>query len=286
MNARTKKSVRKALQLFCIVPMVLVVSSIANAVVIRHDVPATEYIVPDNDFPALVDLPQEGHGVLISSQWIVTAAHNTMWRDVTQVTINDEVRAVDRVIAHSGYRSLPTVPPTGDAAPFMAVMASSDDIALIKLSEPVHDVTPVKMYSKTDEQGKLFKMYGKGATGTGLEGQDANSPRRGSLRRAYNYIASADGKWLAYSFDQGGKGHDLEGTSGSGDSGGPVLIEVDGEWTLAGLTAWQFVDGDISDFQPGHYGQINYQVRISHYAEWIAGVMAANGSVSPNPCDG
>ncbi len=54
-----------------------------------------------------------------------------------------------------------------------------------------------------------------------------------------------------------------------------MLIEVDGKWTLAGLTAWQFGTGDIADFQPGRYGQVNYLVRISHYAEWIDSVMVA-----------
>ena len=265
---------RTALQVLFGLSVLWMDTSVANAVIIRHDVSDSAYIVPDCDFPALVDLPQEGHGILISDQWIVTVAHNVNWRPVTEVTINGKVRSVERVIAHSGFRSLPPVPPSGDAAPFMDIMKSSDDIALIKLSEPLHDVAPVEMYSASDEQGKLVKIYGKGATGNGVDGQDPNSPRRNTLRRAYNHVSSADGRWLTYRFDPGLEGHRLEGASGSGDSGGPLLIMVDGEWFLAGLSAWQFVPGDISDFRPGHYGQVNYQVRISHYTEWIDSVMA------------
>ncbi len=87
-------------------------------------------------------------------------------------------------------------------------------------------------------------------------------------------MSSAQGKWLTYRFDAGPEGHRLEGAAGSGDSGGPLLIEVGGKATLAGLMSWQFATGDISDYQPGHYGQVSYLVRISHYADWIDSVMA------------
>lgn len=251
--------------------------SAASAVLIRHDVPDSAYLVPASEFPALVDLPHEGHGVLISDQWIVTAAHATqmMGHPVDEVVINGRRRSVEKVIVHPGYKRGPKVPLKGDTAPFMVVMASNDDIALMKLSEPVDDVTPVAMYRTSDEQGNLGKLYGKGATGDGLNGQDMHSSHRGLLRRAYNCVSSGDGKWLTYRFDAGPQGHSLEGTSGGGDSGGPLLIEADGKWTLAGLTAWQFATGDISDFKPGRYGQVSYLVRISHYAEWIDKVTAA-----------
>ncbi len=157
----------------------------------------------------------------------------------------------------------------------MVIRASNDDIALIKLSQPLNDVTPVAMHRTSDEQGQLGKLYGKGATGNGLTGQNMHSSHRGSLRRAYNRVSSAYGKWLTYKFDAGPEGHLLEGATGGGDSGGPLLIEVDGKWTLAGLTAWQFATGDISDFQPGRYGQVSYLVRISHYADWADSVIAA-----------
>ncbi len=256
-------------------PLASLALSAASAVVIRHDVPDSAYLVPASEFPALIDLPDEGHGVLISNQWIVTAAHATQWHPVEQVMVNGQCRSVEKVIVHPGYKKAPRVPPTGDTAPFMAAMASNDDIALIKLSQPLNDVTPVAMFRTSDEQGHLGKLYGKGATGNGLNGQDMHSSHRGALRRAYNRVSSADGKWLTYTFDPGPKGHRLEGTSASGDSGGPLLIKVNGKWTLAGLTAWQFAKGDISEFQPGRYGQVSYLTRISHYADWADSVIAA-----------
>lgn len=254
--------------------MAMFTSSAAGAVVLRHDVADSAYTIPAGAFPALVDLPHEGHGVLISDQWIVTAAHAVQGRP-KQVTINGQCHSVEKIVVHPGYKSLSDVPTSGDLAPFMAIMAANDDIALIKLSRPLHDVTPAALHRSADEQGKVGKLYGRGATGNGLFGQIMHSPHRGALRRAYNRVSSADGQWLTYRFDFGSEGHPLEGMSGSGDSGGPLLIEVDGNVTLAGLTAWQYATGDISSFRPGRYGQISYLVRISHYADWIDSVIAA-----------
>ncbi len=250
-------------------------ASPASAVVIRHDVPDSAYLVPADEFPALVDLPHEGHGILISEQWVVTAAHATQWHPVSHVMINGKWRSVEEVIVHPGYKSGPHVPPSGDTAPFMAIRAANDDIALLKLSQPLADVIPVAMHRTSNEQGHLGKLYGKGATGNGLDGQNMHSSHRSSLRRAYSRVSSADGKWLTYRFDASPQGHVLEGAPGSGDSGGPLLIEVDGRATLAGLTSWQFATGDISEFQPGRYDQVSYLVRISHYASWIDDVIAA-----------
>jgi chymotrypsin len=266
------------LQAFGTSCLALLLSSIgaAHAIVTRHDVPASEYVVPESDFPALADLPQEGHGVLIGDQWVVTAAHATQGRDITEVMINNKPRAVAGVIVHPGYRSLAGVPTNGDAAPVIAVLSQSDDIALIRLARPVTDIAPVPINRMPDEIGRLVTIYGKGASGDGLSGQDMQSPHRTVLRRAYNQVASADGRWLSVQFDRPPEAHALEGMSGGGDSGGPLLIERDGAWTLAGLTSWQFVRGDLSAFQPGHYGQVSYQVRLSHYADWIDSVIAAH----------
>ena len=261
-------------------PVALIASSLAHAVVVRHDVPDSEYLVPEGEFPALADLPDEGHGILIAKQWVVTVAHAVRWGTPTQISLNGKNRAVADLIVHPGYRKPPKEPKSGDAAPLMAALASSDDIALIRLAEPIDDVTPVEIYRRSDEQGKLIKIYGKGATGNGLKGQEPNSPHRGKLRRAYNYVVTAEGRWLTYVFDSGSTAHPLEGMQGDGDSGGPVLIEVGGTWKLAGLASHKIAVGDLSEFRAGVYGQVGHQTRISYYAGWIDGTIAAQNSTS------
>ena len=250
----------------------------SNAVVIRHDVPDSKYLVPAGEIPALVDLPSEGHGVLISSQWVVTVAHAVRNGMPTQVFVLGRARKVAKMVVYPGFK-YPTdgqLKMTGDAAPLMATFAALDDIALLKLEQPIDNVNPVPLYKGNGEQGALVRIYGKGATGNGLVGQYPNSPHRGQLRRAYNYVTSADGKWLGYRFDEGAQGHPLEGMLGDGDSGGPVLMKVNGADELVGLSDRKAWTGDLAGFRPGIYGMYSYQVRISHFAPWIESVIAEN----------
>src|SRR3546814_21067247 len=72
----------------------LAISSTASAVVIRSDVDDAEYQIPASAFPALVDMPGEGHGVLIAPQWVVTAAHAAPMQGMeADVTIGEIGRA-------------------------------------------------------------------------------------------------------------------------------------------------------------------------------------------------
>lgn len=267
----------------------LAVTSTASGVVIRHDVDDSSYRVPPCVFPALVDMPGEAHGVLVAPSWIVTAAH-TITGPVAEVTLGGVPRAVERLIVHSGYKSLPEslireALASGDASKAMEFQASNKDIALIKLAQPVADVAPAIVYQGKDELGKLVKLLGRGATGDGADGENPHSSRRAELRRAFNTVSIADAGWLGYVFDADSSSHGLEGIGGSGDSGGPVLIEVNGQWQLAGLAAWKLVEGDAASFRAGIYGQTSYNVRLSSYAEWIAATISYNQS-KPKPHEG
>lgn len=261
----------------------LAMSLPAYGIVIRHDVDDARYRVAATEFPALVDLPSEGHGILIAPQWVVTAAHAVTWQtEVRQVVLNGKARAVAKVIVHSGYRKLPQAlidqaVKTDDATQIVDFLSSQDDIALIKLADRVSDVTPAKLFSGNDELGKTVELLGKGATGTGLAGQDPHSSHRVDLRRAYNKIVDVQDRWICYVFDKPPSGLELEGISGDGDSGGPVLIKVDGEWQVAGLASWKKHEQDNNLIHhAGFYGQKNYNVRVSHYAGWIEDQIRAN----------
>ncbi len=84
------------------------VATSAGAIVIRHDVDDAQYRVPASTLPALVDVPGEGHGVLIAPQWVVTAAHAVTWqREINDVMLNGTPRNVERLVLHPGY-SRPT----------------------------------------------------------------------------------------------------------------------------------------------------------------------------------
>ncbi len=259
--------------------ILLAASSTASAIVIRDDVNDSKYRVPASEFPALVDMPGEGHGVLITPQWVITAAHAITWQsEIKQVTINGTSRDVERLVIHPGYKKPPQelldqALATWDWTLFRVLLSSSDDIALLKLAQPVTDVSPVAINKSYGEFGQIIKIIGKGATGNGVTGYEFSSSHRTELRRAYNKATSAHGRWLCYMFDEPSDALPLENGAGSGDSGGPILIQVEKDWLLAGLTSW--VDPQSSIRTPGRYGQISCNVRLSHYKEWIDSVISA-----------
>ena len=277
MTAHWKESRKTRLLLLAL----LAVSTTASAVVIRHDLDDAQYRVPASELPALVDMPGEGHGVLIAPQWVVTAAHAVTWQtEIKDVVINGVPRDVERLVIHPAYVKPPQalidqVMATGDATLLRVLLASSDDIALLKLKQPVTDVTPVALYKGDDEMGQVVKIVGKGATGNGERGYDAHASHRTELRRAFNKITSADGRWFCYVFDAAPSALPLEGMTGNGDSGGAVLIQVKDQWVLAGLPSWATAQGDVRTLRLGLYGQTGCNVRISHYVDWIERTMSA-----------
>lgn len=266
---------RILLSILCIVPFT------ASAVVIRHDVEDAQYRVPAAEYPFLVDLPGEGHGALIAPEWIITAAHTLpMHSPLEQVVVAGTPRKVERVIVHEGYRTLPKelIDPamaSGEAVLIVVFLAGSDDIALIRLAEPVQDVAPVALHDAPVRAGQTIRIVGKGATGNGEHGYRPGGANRTELRHADNEISSAYERWFCYRFDAPPAALPLEGALGNGDSGSPVLVQVGQQWRLAGVASWKFVEGNVLTDNYGRYGQTSCNVRLSHYAEWIERVMSS-----------
>lgn len=123
------------------------------------------------------------------------------------------------------------------------------------------DVTPVEIYKSDGEFGQIVKIIGKGATGNCVTGYEFGSSHRTKLRRASNKITSAHSRWLCYRFVKPSDALPIEGGSGSGDSGGPILIKAQKDWLLAGLTSWAYPQSAIRT--PGRYGQFTCSVRLS-----------------------
>jgi hypothetical protein len=270
----------------------LFVSATASAVITRHDVDDAKYQIQASTFPALADMPGEGHGVLIAPQWVVTAAHAApmvMEGMDTEILIAGKPRKVKRVVIYPGYQRLPEqlaneAVASGDLSKLSAFLAASNDIALIELASPVTDVTPVPLYRGDQETGMTAELLGKGATGHGDKGQDPKSPHRTVLRHAFNTIEGADNRYVWYRFDAPPTALPLEGITGSGDSGGPLVTGQGSSTQLIGLASWSRYPKDHpfwkqwtpkKPFVEGLYGVVVYAVRISRYVPWMEGVMDA-----------
>ena len=240
----------------------------------RHDVPEDKYRVAASEFPALVDLPAEGHGVLIAPAWVVTLASAVANKDIHEVIIAGKPRPVARVVLHPGYKPTPREYYSGDATPLLLFERDLDDIAMIELKDPISDISPALLYRGEEERNEVVAIVGKGAAGNGLIGQYSMSPHRGELRRAYTRVESAEGHWIKLRFATKREAEPLEGMPGNGDEGGPVLMKVHGAWTVIGLMWRLYAVGNLANYRYFVYEDETYEVRISHYAPWIDKVMA------------
>jgi hypothetical protein len=256
--------------------LILILFSIhSNAVVKRHDIPPENYVI-EKAPEYLIDMPHEGQGVLINSQWIVTVAH-TIFYDYAgkELLIGSKTYEIESVHIHPDYTQPKKYLLKGDLAPLMSFFKSRSDIALIKLTSIVSGVEPINIYTGKSEKDKTITVYGRGATGNGLTGEDPDTKSLRVMNQFQNVVESAEGNWLGFKFDEPANALALEGMHGSGDSGGASVIFQKGVPFLVGLSSWQLGHGDISTFKGGLYGTTAYQVRVSNYHDWILGVLGS-----------
>ncbi|MFC9255846.1 S1 family peptidase [Amycolatopsis thailandensis] len=176
------------------------------------------------DFPWIASLQVNGRhgcgGSLISSQWVVTAAHCIPQQQGMQLRIGSKtwqyggtLASASRMIKHPRY--------SGQAGP--------NDIALIRLSQPVQN-TPIQIASTSPASGTGVTLYGWGQT----------CPQRGCEQQP-----PANLKQLNTRIDPDSRCQTIQGstelcvysttnqTACYGDSGGPLVVQG----TLAGATS-------------------------------------------------
>ena len=240
----------RSIGILIIIAAVLLLMAPSSAIVVRHDKDEKLYRELGSTYPAAVSILPDGSGVLVGSDWVLTAAH--VARGVSgrnpRVEANGGEYDVARIYIHPEWTHGP------------------HDIALMKLKRPVDGIDPVKLYDGTDEVGMEVTFVGRGDFGTGLTGPIEMDRVK---RAATNIVDGADDDWVMFTFDEPGKGTELEGVSGPGDRGGPALIVRDGELYTIGVSV--FADGDGG---PGRYGVKEGYTRVSTHLGWIEDVLA------------
>jgi secreted trypsin-like serine protease len=252
----------------------------APAIIVRPDRDDRVYRELADRFPAvcwiLDDNPRgtnHGTGTLIAPRWVLVAAHvvdggtkvvggklvDAHGPTPTRVEFGKDSYRIRRIVLCPSYK--PTSFDEGQC-----------DIALVELVDPVQNVTPIPIHVKSDELGRLAHLVGFGWTGTFETGQP---PAEGSMtsyfaavpckRAATNIVDAIDGHLLITTIDPLSSATELEGSLATADSGGPLLIEVDGGYLVAGVASMHY--GDEAKHQ--RFGGQDAFTRVSDYSHWI-----------------
>jgi len=249
-----------------VVPLILSALPYSSyAVITRHDVDVTEYKLNNSDYQSAIH-SENSSAVLIAEQWVLTAAHSFDENEghsreqYGQLTIMGQQYDIDTVYLHPDYLL------EGDTI--------KNDLALLKLVESVHIITPTPPYENSDEVGKVMKLAGYGHIGNGVDGvTDECFPCE--LHGVDNYIFNANDDLLGIKFDNPNTGESLplEGVSAPGDSGGPLFIDTENGRFVAG----------ISSHGGTFYGELEGFTRVSTHLDWIKEIM---GAAYPGNYDG
>jgi Trypsin len=239
-----------------ILSLVVLTSSAANAIIVRHDQPIENYAVAAEELPLPVVLmgrvtgPVDGQGVLVAPTWILTAAH-----------IAQHLR-VGASVRYEGQRS--TIAAITLHPDFS--MQSPTDIAVIELTTPLNGIY-VGLAESAPAPGDTILIVGRGDQGDGLQGRTGAD---GSLLAGENLVDEVGSLHFTFDFTGPEDGAlQLEAVNGGGDSGNGAFIMRDGELALVGISSGQ----DGMGFGPGRYGVVEYSMSIAGHLEWIREVM-------------
>ena len=242
---------------------------VSQAIVIRHDVADSEYTNLGNSFSGVGRVHSGGTGTLLTSEWVITAAHVVAGVSSTNFTAGGVTRSSSAIFVNPGYNP--------------SDLGNGMDIALIRLSTAITNTDTYWLYSGTDELSQIGTAIGFGETGTGLTGRVPGSG--GTKRAGHNaldeYLDSRETVFLT-DFDSGDANdnfigdatpEDLEFNVAPGDSGGSLMLFQNGQWKVAGITSFY---ANLDGVTNGDYGDFSGFMRINSAGnkEWIEQVTA------------
>ncbi len=245
---------------------------------IRHDVAIEKYreVGRQPEFDCVgrysISETEEDYavGVLISSQWVLTAAHFVKDSSVWKFGAN--FYRTKKIIKH------PKLQPNAEETQW-----TGWDMALVELENPVLDIKPAERYRGSEELKKTITKLGYGFMGNGKAG--LTTPRLQEKLGGQNTIDAIGGIFEDREFSTNVMVCDfdnpedtsfnkfgsptplkLEIGGSKGDSGGGVFIDESGKFVLVGI-----VSGALN--RRIKYGSVMAFARVSTANAWIDSVI-------------
>ncbi|MCC6680787.1 MAG: trypsin-like serine protease [Phycisphaeraceae bacterium] len=263
-----------------LVAVLIVIGSTAaaQAGTIRADVDDQGYLDLGNAYASVGQFYGEtdsysfwGSGVLIDSQWVLTAGHVLDGATSLTYTIGGQDYNVVQVAVHRRWN--------GD-------LSLGYDIGLALLDRPVTDITPAKRYKAQRELGEVGTYVGYGKTGTGLTGSTTFDGEKRATQNMIDHAFPSGGKAdriYMSDFDNPNSAADsrygfnpplaMEGLIAPGDSGGGVFIHLRGHDLLAGVNSFGAAfDGNVDS----DYGDVEGFIRVYVFNQWINNVIGSD----------
>lgn len=237
----------------------MLISSLSQAIIRRHDLTDSEYIQDESANASIVRW-SGCTSTLIAEKWVLTAAHCVLGDDGTG---RDTSSYIDIFGTRYQLDGLPITHPEYVSVN-RAYFERFWDIALLKLQQPVLDVEPLNIYEYEDELDRPIELWGFGLSGDGIIGRETTS---NNLRKGTNIVNQVTNHELFMSFTHpnGTNVTEFECHIGNGDSGGPAIIMRDGEKYVAGI-------GSTADQKAGEifkYGSESVYERVSANLGWL-----------------
>ena len=181
-------------------------------------------------------------GALINHRTIITAAHCLIEGEEVEIFVGETINDDAVGIKTTSFIKLP------EDRRYLTFNGASYDVALISLKDPLLDISPIKLNSQLPAINDQVYVSGFGLHGTGSNpDQDFDKKKRWgtntisiiadeSSLNGTSISSSPDKKILGINFDKE-KGQQ-ESMISLGDSGSPLLIKEDNEFSVVGIASW------------------------------------------------
>jgi secreted trypsin-like serine protease len=201
-------------------------------------------------------------GTLIAPKAVLTAGHCATGGCAQRIFVGPDIDGSGAIVGVKDVVVHPKWVPDSVDSPH-------DDLAVLRLEQPVEDVEPCRIASLDDlAQAQTTRLVGYGMTDVYAQGG------YGVRRMVDVGIASNDPRYGARLDSEFVAGMpNLDRDSCRGDSGGPAYIDVDGEWLLGGAVSratgiWK---------PPRRCGDGGVYTRVAYYEDWLHQVLGAGG---------